>query len=321
MDIGGISYKNPFFLAPLAGYSDRAFREMCLSYGASATVTEMVSAEGLSRNSGKTEELLLRANGEKLLTIQLFGPDKDPFERCVGRLMAYDPTMVDVNCGCPVPKVVRTGSGSALMNTPDKITGIVKALKDLTHRPVSVKFRLGWDDGHVNYLEFAKAAADGGVDMMTLHCRTRSQGYEGKADWSHLKKLKDEYESTGIRIFGSGDVFSAEDAVRMLGETGCDGVMFARGAIGNPFIFREAIELLENGRAAKPSIEERIEALRKHLSLECEYLGEEKAAKEMRKHAAAYIKGMKGAGRIRERLVTSKRMEDYMEALGQITQG
>lgn len=303
------------FLAPLAGYSDAAFRHITSEWGAAAAVTEMVSAEGLARDSEKTENLLKRYPGEENLIIQLFGPDADPFRRACAKVMKYKPAMIDVNCGCPVPKVVKTGAGSALMKEPEKIREIVRAIIEETGLPVSVKFRLGWESSNENYIEFAEAAAIGGASAFTLHARTRAQGYSGNADWSHIAKLKEHFKDTGITIFGSGDVFTPEAAVEMLRTTNADGIMFARGAIGNPFIFNQTAELLDKGSYAKVSRETLKETILRHLDYMIEEEGEKMAVKEMRKHVCAYMKGIEGGNRIKVKAVQALSREDYTEAL------
>lgn len=315
MKIGNLTFSSPFILAPLAGYSDAAFRHICAECGAAAAVTEMVSAEGLAREGVKTEDLLKRFEGEENLIIQLFAPDADPISRALDRALSHKPAMIDINCGCPVPKVVKTGAGSALMHNPEKIYEIVRTITSRTDIPVSVKFRLGWDHDSINYLEFAREAARGGASAFTLHARTRSQGYSGNADWSHIRRLKQEYRNSGITVFGSGDVFSAEDAVRMIEETDCDGVMCARGAIGNPFIFREARALLEAGSYTRPALEERKAVIIRHLDYMIQEEGEAKAVREMRKHVCAYVKGIEGSNKVKVKAVEAKSREDYIEAL------
>jgi len=318
MNIGTISFSSPFFLAPLAGYSDAPFRRICHEWGSAAAVTEMVSAEGLARDSLKTEELMRRYEGEENLIIQIFGPDEDPVGRAIEKLKEYRPAMVDINCGCPVPKVVKTGAGSAMMQHPEKMAAIVRFLKDNTNTPVSVKFRLGWDYSSLNYLEFAKAAAEAGADMFTLHARTRSQGYSGSADWSHLKKLKEEFRNTPIKIFGSGDIFKPEDAKRMLEETLCDGVMFARGAIGNPFIFQQTKDLIAKGTYESIPLEKRKETLLRHLDYMIKAFGENLACRDMKKHACAYLKGLEGANKVKVKVVNASTREEYEEAISHL---
>ena len=304
---------NKLILAPLAGYTDKAMRDIALSMGADITVTEMVSAEGLARDGEKPKELLERADGEKRLVVQLFGPDKDPFYRCIPNLLKYNPTWIDINCGCPVPKVVKTGAGSALMKDKKKIREIVETLVTETKLPVSVKFRLGWDSSSLNYLEFAEEALKGGAFSLTLHARTRAQGYEGKADRSAFKALSKEFGKDAV-LYASGDIFTPEDAIECMEEYGMDGVMFARGAIGNPFIFRETREYLSNGSYTLPSISERIETAMLHYEKMKKYYGENIAGREMRKHAMAYIKGVPGASRCKKALTSAMTEEEYREA-------
>ncbi len=307
--------EDKLILAPLAGYTDKAFRQICASFGAEITVTEMVSAEGLSRDSVKTEELLERYEGEDRLIVQLFAPDADPIRRCIPNLMKYNPTQVDINCGCPVPKVVKTGAGSALMQEPRRIKEICRVIKSETSLPLSVKFRLGWDNSSINYLEFADMAAEGGADALTLHARTRAQGYSGFADREAFKTLSEHMRGSGIKVYGSGDVFSAEDAIALLDGCGLDGVMFARGAIGNPFIFRETISLINTGAYEKPTRKEILSTAIKHLDLMIHYYGEAVAGREMRKHLMAYLKGMSGAKETKSMITSALTRQDYIRAL------
>ncbi|MGN0906982.1 MAG: tRNA dihydrouridine synthase DusB [Bullifex sp.] len=302
-------------LAPLAGYSDRAFRQIAHMHGADLAVTEMVSAEGLARDSGKTEDLLVRYEGEEELIMQIFAPDADPVKRCLSRLLTYKPSGIDINCGCPVPKVVKNGAGSALMKTPDRMYEMVSFLKSETDIPVSVKFRLGWDSSSMNFIEFVDAAVSAGVSMVTLHARTRSQGYSGTADHTMTKQLADHLKGTGVKVFGSGDIFTPEDALSMVKDCGTDGVMFARGAIGNPFIFSQTRSLLETGAYEQVSLDERVSALLKHLDLMIKYFGEPLACREMRKHASSYLKGVRNGSRVKERIVSALTRDEYERAL------
>ena len=308
----------PLMLAPLAGYTDRAFRKIARECGADASVTEMVSAEGLARGGEKTEALLERYPGEDRLVVQIFAPSDDPVRRCMDNLLRHEPEMIDINCGCPVPKVVRTGAGSALMRSPGMIGRIIAAIKERTDIPVSVKFRLGWDDSSINFLSFAEEAAAAGASMLTLHARTRVQGYSGKAERSAFTALARHFSGSGIPVFGSGDVFSPEDAAELMDGCGLDGVMFARGAIGNPFIFQETRQLLESGSFTLPSAEERIAAAIRHLHLAVECFGESLACREMRKHLMAYIKGMPGSSRVKAGLCTASGEEEMVHLLSQL---
>ncbi len=306
---------NRLVLAPLAGYTDKAFRQLCLEYGADLTVTEMVSAEGLARDSEKTMGLLERADGEKNLVVQLFAPDEDPIKRCIPNLLKYNPTSIDINCGCPVQKVVKNGAGSALMKTPDKIAGIVRTLVEETHLQVSVKFRLGWDSLSINYLRFAEYALKGGATVLTLHARTRVQQYSGKADQEAFKTLASYFKSDEIMLYGSGDIFTPEIALYILNECNMDGVMFARGAIGNPFIFQETKALIKTNSYTLPTAKEKLMTAIKHLDLMIYYYGEVVAGREMRKHMMAYLKGIEGAAKAKAKLTKALTKEDYLEAL------
>ena len=317
MQIKNLNFSSPFFLAPLAGYSDAPFRRIAREWGASCAVSEMVSAEGLARGSEKTEDLLRRYDGEDQFIIQIFAPTLDPVSRCLDRLLRYRPTMIDINCGCPVPKVVKTGAGSAMMKNPDEINRIVSFLTKNTDVPVSVKFRLGWDSSSINYIEFADACYDGGASMMTLHARTRSQLYSGSADWSHIKNLKEHFRDKNASIFASGDIFCGADAVEVMNISGCDGVMFARGAIGNPFIFRQAEEAVK-GNDFSPSLEDRKKTLLAHLSYMISWYGSGTACRDMRKHAVGYVKGIKGASRAKQLINTASSYEDYQRAMDEL---
>ncbi len=302
-------------LAPLAGYTDKAFRQIARSLGADGAVSEMVSAEGLARGGEKTEALLERFPGEDRLVVQLFAPSDDPVRRAMDRLLEYAPTAIDINCGCPVPKVVKTGAGSALMQDPPMIGRIVRAIKERTDIPVSVKFRLGWDSSSINYIEFADAAVEAGAEMLTLHARTRAQGYSGTADKKAFRKLSRHFSGSGVLLFASGDMFTPQDAMQAMGEYGMDGVMFARGAIGNPFIFREAKDLRDTGSYSLPSTAERIDTAMHHLDLMIEYFGEGIACREMRKHLMAYIKGIPGSSRAKNAIGSATTRQEMKQAL------
>lgn len=307
-----------FMLAPLAGYTDKAFREIAHECGAKASVTEMVSAEGLARGSDKTELLLDRYPGEENLIVQLFAPSDDPVIRCLPMLLKHNPAAVDINCGCPVPKVVKTGAGSALMKDPEKMRAIVRAIKEETDLPVSVKFRLGWDSGSKNFLEFADAAYESGASMLTLHARTRAAGYSGTADREAFRTLSEHMRGKDVLLFASGDIFTPEDAMDIITNYGMDGVMFARGAIGNPFIFRMSEEYLNTGSYTLPSIEERVNTAIHHLQLAVSCYGENTACREMRKHLMAYIKGIRGANKVKAAIseaVTEKEIRNAMTTL------
>ncbi len=304
-------------LAPLAGYTDKAFRQVCSLFGSDSAVSEMVSAEGLAREGVKTIELMEKYDGEKRLTVQLFAPSVDPILRALPLLKEKEIDAIDINCGCPVPKVVKTGAGSALMREPEKIGEIVKALKDNLSLPVSVKFRLGWDNEEINYLEVAEIAVKNGADALTLHARTRAQGYEGKADKEAFGILSREF-GKDVFLFASGDIFTPEDALEAIEKYNMTGVMFARGAIGNPFIFRETREFLKKGCYTLPTVEERKETALMHYDLMVKYYGEKVASHGMRKLAMGYVKGLKKSSECKNALSRAESRKDYEEAFNLI---
>ena len=323
MKIGSLELPGNLFLAPVAGYTDRAFRSICSEYGADFTCTELASAEALTRGGKATLDLVRRGENEKRYAIQLFGHDPQIMYRAALALSPFHPDAVDLNAGCPVPKVVKTGAGSALMKDPLLMGRIVEVLvrasgEVLGNAPVTVKMRAGWDSEHLNYAECARIASEAGAAMVSLHPRTRSQGYGGKSDWSCIADLVSRLD---IPVTGSGDLFSPEDAGRMLKETGCAALMFARGAEGNPFIFPSTRSFLATGTWEAPSFEERIAAAFRHLLLLTRDIGERAACREMRKQFCAYTKGppgkkgMPGSASLRNRLVYAETIEDYRNIL------
>ncbi len=307
--IGNLSISGNLFLAPLAGFTDKGFRHICIEEGADLTYSEMVSAEAVARGNLKTQALMSRAESEDLFAIQLFMPEASVAERAVEGVMRFEPTIIDLNCGCPVPKVVKTGAGSALHKTPEKIGEIISVLVRESGVPVTVKIRLGWDANSQNYLEVADIACDAGASLITMHARTRAQGYSGSADWEHLARLK---EHVDVPVFGSGDLMSATDAKRMLETTGIDGLMFARGAIGNPFIFSQTKEFLTTG-ITPPEItrDQRYRRLFDQLDSTIRDKGEVAACREMRKQVCAYTKGLPGAAALRADIVHAQTRADY----------
>ena len=225
--------------------------------------------------------------------------------------MKADPTVIDINCGCPVPKVTKNGAGSALMKTPDVIKEIIKTIVGETDIPVTVKFRTGWDLNSINYLNFAESAIEGGASLLTMHGRTRSQGYSGEADWESIKNLKSNFD---VPVIGSGNIFSAEDAFKMLETTGVDGVLFARGAMGNPFIFERTKNLLiGNESIVTNSMDIKIQTAWEHLSLAVHYKGEQTACREMKKQLCSYTKGEEGSAALRNRIVHAENLEEYRD--------
>jgi tRNA-dihydrouridine synthase B len=314
----GLTLKGNIFLAPIAGFTDRAFRAACEGFGAGLAYTEMVSCEALARGNRKTETLMARADGEGPLAIQVFASNPETAERAMNVVLAYKPTLIDLNCGCPVPKIVKPGAGSALLKEPSRIRALVEAMRRASEVPVSVKIRSGWDADSINYLETAGAAVEGGACIVTLHARTKTQGYAGVSAWDHIKHLK---RALPVPVIGSGDLFTAGDVKRMMEETGCDGVMIARGAIGNPFIFREAKAVLAGKEIEGPSQEERIEAAIRHLEAAIRYEGERKAVKEMKKHLCSYTKGLIGGAQLRQRIVHTESVDAYTRLFSAFLKG
>ncbi len=308
LELPGLGLPGNLFLAPVAGYSDAAFRAVCLEHGAHLCFTEMVSAEALCRGNRKTLRLIERAPEEPHLAVQLFAAEPRAAARAVSLIRPAGPALIDLNCGCSVPKILKAGCGAALLRHPGRIRDILRAMREQTDRPLSVKLRSGWDSTETSFLEAGQAAVGGGAALVSLHPRTRSQGFTGRADLGHLRLLK---EALSVPVIGSGDLFSPEDACRMLGQTGCDGVMFARGALGNPFIFEQTAALLA-GRPLRPvPPERRLQVALRHLGLAVRLRGEGAACREFRKHFAAYTRGVPGAAQLRRRAVRAESLADY----------
>jgi tRNA-dihydrouridine synthase B len=311
--LAGVSLANPFFLAPVAGYSDAAFRSVCREMGAALCYTEMVSSEALTRNHPKTKLLLERDEFEKRFAIQLFGARPDVLARAAELVSELKPLVIDLNCGCPVPKIVRTGAGSSLLKTPELIGAIVSAMRAATDIPITVKIRKGWDESSINFLETARVAVAAGAAAVTLHSRTRAQGYSGKADWASIAELTKALARDQIPVFGSGDVFGAPAALRMLEETGCAGVMIARGAMGNPFVFAEANALMLGDPIPSFSDAEVSAIARRHLVRSIRFLGEKSACIEFRKQFCSYSKGRPRGAALREKAVHCSTLAEFDE--------
>ncbi len=297
--IGDVALDNPFILAPMAGITDSPFRRLCRSFGCSLAFSEMISAKGLYYNDRSTEKLLRIHQDEKPVAYQIFGSDPDCMALAAKKLECRENVIIDINMGCPVPKVVKGGDGSALMTDPILARKIIEAVVGSTEKPVTVKIRLGWDRNSVNALEIARIAEGSGVSAISVHGRTREQFYNGSADWSYIAKVK---SNIGIPVIGSGDVFSADDAVRMLEVTGCDFVMIARGALGNPWIFRDSLAIWRGEkRPPAPGLADKLPVIVSQLDMLMEEKGEYAAVREMRKHLGWYLKGSRGAAEARRR--------------------
>lgn len=311
--IGNLTLSGNLFLAPIAGYSDRAFRSLCAECGASFCTTEMVSAEALTRGSEKTAALMARSPAEKEYAVQIFGGNADVMARAVPIVLEQTRcSVIDINGGCPVPKIVKSGAGSMLTKEPDRLHSIVSAVKKAAGDiPVTIKIRSGWDAQHLTWKEAAEAALSAGADAITIHARTRAQGYEGKADWNIQRKLV-EFINGRIPVFGSGDAHTPETAKKMLEETGVDGVMFARGAMGDPFLFTRTRQYLTEGSYEQESLKDRLLAGFKELDMNIEDKGEKQACLQMRKKFCAYSSGIRGGAKLRQCVVNASTRADYL---------
>lgn len=299
------------YLAPMAGVTDGPFRKICKNFGADFVTTEMVSAKGLYFKSKKTASLMELSEDEMPAAIQIFGSSPEIMAEIAPLLEQTGASAIDINMGCPMPKIVGNGDGSALMKNPYLAGKIVKSVKNAVKIPVTVKFRKGWDSN--TSAEFAKVLEANGADALTLHARTKEQMYSGKAD---LDAIRDVKRAVKIPVIGNGDIFSPEDAENMLYVTGCDGVMVGRGALGNPFIFRQIKELLKNGSVSyRPTDYDKLKTALMHANMLCEKFGEHIGVLESRKHIAWYLKGMRNANNLKTRVFSAKSLTEISEIL------
>lgn len=314
LNIGGVPLKSHAVLAPMAGVSDRAYRELCVRFGAAYCVSEMVSSKALSFNSQKSEELMEISDLERPCGIQIFGDDPKCMADAAKHALENKPDIIDINMGCPAPKISSNGSGSALMKNPRLCGEIVKAVTAVTDIPVTVKIRKGWDDDSVNAVEVAKICESAGAAAITVHGRTRQQYYKPPVDYDIIRAVR---ESVSVPVIANGDIDSAERAKEVMDITGCDLVMIGRATLGNPWIFSQINAYLENPNVKihTPNLEERLGVMIEHIGKMVEYKGEHMAMLQARKLVVGYFKGMKGAAALRNEAGKIKTLDDLYELM------
>jgi len=320
LKIGSIEMKNQVVLAPMAGVCNPAFRLIAKEFGTGLVCAEMVSDKAIMHGNKRTREMLFVDEREKPLSLQIFGGDRETLVEAAKVVdQETNADIIDINMGCPVPKVTKCDAGARWLLDPNKIYEMVSAVVDAVQKPVTVKMRIGWDHEHIYVVENALAVERAGGQAISVHGRTREQLYTGTADWSYIKQAK---EAVSIPVIGNGDVATPEDARRMLDETNCDGVMIGRGALGNPWMLYRTIQYLETGELlADPSAEEKIRVAILHMDRLVALKGEAVAVREMRKHMAWYLKGLKGAARVKDIIMEETKRDEMVQILEQYVAG
>nr|UWI50060.1 tRNA dihydrouridine synthase DusB [Clostridioides difficile] len=313
MKVGSLELKNKVFLSPMAGVTDLPFRLICKEQECGLLYTEMINGKALCYDDENTKKMLKIEKEEHPVAVQIFGSEPDFMGRAAEIMNEYPNEILDINMGCPAPKVVKNGDGSALMKNPKLAEQVLKAVVKNSKKPVTLKIRKGWDDNSVNAVEIAKMAEACGISALAIHGRTREQYYTGKADWDIIADIK---KNLNIPVIGNGDVFTIEDSINMLDKTGCDAIMIGRGAQGNPWIFKRINHYMNTGEILpEPTLNEKISTAIKHLKLAVEEHGEYVAVREMRKHIAWYLKGLRNSARLRDEI---NKIEDYQEVVSKL---
>lgn len=313
MKIGNVQLNNKVFLSPMAGVTDLPFRLICKEKGCGMLYTEMINAKALCYDDENTKKMLKIEDEEHPIAVQIFGSEPEFMGKAAAIMNEYPNEILDINMGCPAPKVIKNGDGSALMRNPKLASEVLSSVVKNSKKPVTLKIRKGWDDDSVNAVEIAKIAEQCGISALAIHGRTREQFYSGKADWDIIEQIK---QTINIPVIGNGDVFEVEDAVNMLEKTKCDAIMIGRGAQGNPWIFKRINHYMETGEIlSEPTLEERITTAIKHMNLAVAEHGEYVAVREMRKHIGWYLKGLKNSAKYRDQI---NKITDYKEVIAML---